>query len=296
MCCVRDGRCFRVRLRGSLLSSIKGLFTKNRFSLPQNRFSLPLSFHTSPSNTLYTADIITTLFKMYASSLLPVLFAFGALSSPYIWREAFQNSDELLIMKEVAATIDTSLPGTPCMAAASHTLVPPTAKPSPPSDDKVITYGPPTSGGVSLLTTINKWRKLYNKNTLTWSDKLAANARKTGVDNHGKTENHELNPGSFAQVITPGAQSFNKDLKGDTPFELCFVGWLCEVPSDPQLKKGTDQCALVKNVLNLVYGSTGHHDILTSANYKSIGCAFTQNPDAKAGSPYQGLWVCDLGF
>ena len=235
---------------------------------------------------------------MHASSILATLFAVGALSSPYLWQEAFEGRENLLVADETSRTVAASVLGTPCMVEeASHTLVPPTSLPSPPpNDDDVVLYGPPTSGGVSLLTTINKWRKLYNKNTLTWSDKLAANARKTGVDDGGKNEKHELNPGSFAQVIAPGAQSYSKDLKGDTPFELSFVGWLCEVASDPQLKKGTDQCALVKDVLNLVYSGTGHHDILTSASYKSIGCAFTKNPDAKAGSPYQGLWICDLGF
>ena len=181
------------------------------------------------------------------------------------------------------------------MSEASHTLVPPVTRPSPHADN-VILFGPPTSDGVSILDTINKWRGLYNVNTLSWSDQLAANAQKTGDDNHGDTENHELNPGSFAQVITPGAQSFNNDLRGDTPFELCFVGWLCEVPSDAELQSGTDQCALVKDVLNLFYSGTGHHDILTSSSYQSIGCAFAQNPNAEAGSPYQGLWVCDLGF
>ena len=236
---------------------------------------------------------------MHASSLFISLFAVGVLSTPYIWQEAIHRDDNLLTADDnsnAAPTTSLGYPCEPCMVESSHTLEPPAVRLPIPSDNDIVLYGPPTSGGVSLLTTINKWRKLYNKNTLNWSDQLTANARKTGVDNGGKTENHELNPGSFAQVITPGSQSFSNDLKGDTPFELCFVAWLCEVPSDPQLKKGTDQCALVKNVLWLVYSGTGHHDILTSNNYKTIGCAFTRNPEAEKGSPWQGLWVCDLGF
>ena len=161
---------------------------------------------------------------------------------------------------------------------------------------KLVARAPPSSGGVSILTTINKWRKLYNVNTLTWSDQLAANAAKTGKDDGGVNENHELNPGSYAQVIAPSSQSFSQDLKGDTPFELTYVAWLCEVSSDPQLQTGTNQCALVNSVLHYSYSDTGHHDILVSTSYKSIGCAFTQNPNAQAGSPYQGLWICDLGF
>ena len=161
---------------------------------------------------------------------------------------------------------------------------------------KLVTRASPSSGGVSLINTINKWRSLYHVNTLTWSDQLASNAQKTGKDDGGVNENHELNPGSYAQVIAPSSQSFSQNLKGDTPFELTYVGWLCEVPSDPQLQTGTDQCALVNNVLHYYYTDTGHHDILVSSSYKSIGCAFTQNPNAQAGSPYQGLWICDLGF
>ena len=165
-----------------------------------------------------------------------------------------------------------------------------------PSPANLVRRDPLTSGGVSILDTINKWRSLYNVNTLTWSDQLAANAQKTGNDDGGVNENHELNPGSFAQVIAPSAQSFSQDLQGDTPFELTYVVWLCEVPSDPQLQTDTDQCALVQSVLNYVMEETGHHNILVSTVYNSIGCAFTQNPNAQAISPYQGLWICDLGF
>ena len=180
-------------------------------------------------------------------------------------------------------------------ALSSSVISKPSTKISlPPA--KLVTRGSPVSGGVSVIDTINKWRSLYNVNTLTWSDQLAGNAQKTGIDDGGVNENHELNPGSFAQVIAPSAESFTQDLQGDTPFELTYVGWLCEIPSDPQLQTGTDQCALVNNVLHYVYGETGHHDILVSTSYNTIGCAFTQNPNAKAGSPYQGLWICDLGF
>ena len=155
--------------------------------------------------------------------------------------------------------------------------------------------GSPKSGDVSLLTTINKWRDAYKLHHLAWDSTLQANALKTGTDDKGVNENHELNPGSMAQVITPGLQTAlpGKDMGGDTPFELAYVSWLCEVPTDPQLSS-TNQCSIVKAIENMVYSETGHHDILNSPNYSKIGCAFAANPLASSGSPYQGLWVCDL--
>ena len=61
---------------------------------------------------------------------------------------------------------------------------------------------------------------------------------------------------------------------------------------------GINQCQLMKYNLNIAYaaGQTGHHDILVSQNYKTIGCAFAVNPSVSTTSRYQGLWVCDLGY
>ena len=99
----------------------------------------------------------------------------------------------------------------------------------------------------------------------------------------------------MAQVITPGQQVATQSLNGDSPFELAYVAWLCEVPTDPELSDGgVDQCALVKTVLNMVYTDTGHHDILTSKAYSKIGCFFAPNPAENSKSEYQGLYVCDL--
>ena len=179
-------------------------------------------------------------------------------------------------------------PSSPVVESSSTTEETPAAT-SQPSD------GSPLSAGVSYLTTINKWRSAYSLNTLKWSSKLAANAQKTGTDDGGVNENHELNSGSMAQVITPGQQVGVGDLEGESPFEIAYVGWLCEVPSDPELSaNGVDQCALVKQVLNLYYTETGHHDILTSTSYSEIGCYFAPNPAANDKSEYQGLYVCDL--
>lgn len=173
----------------------------------------------------------------------------------------------------------------------------PTTKPAVSSDVNGSNDGSPLSDGVSLLTTINKWRRAYNLSELKWSSKLAANAQKTGDDGQGVNQNHELNPGSYAQVITPGTDHkiSGLDYGNDSCFELSYVAWLCE-SNDPQLKSPVDQCALVANNLHMQYSSTGHHDILTSTSYSQIGCAFAKNPKASSTSPYQGLWVCDLAF
>ncbi|KAL8688922.1 MAG: hypothetical protein Q9218_005288 [Villophora microphyllina] len=156
--------------------------------------------------------------------------------------------------------------------------------------------GSPTSGGVTLLTTINKWRAKYAIPALTWSTTLVANVQKTENDDHGYMLNHELNPGTYAQVL---AQGFNTALSctaPDSPFELAYVGWLCEVP-DTRLTNdnGVNQCDKASNCLHMSYGGeTGHWQILTNGAYKTIGCAFTAANPPQAS--FQGLWGCDLGY
>ena len=186
-------------------------------------------------------------------------------------------------------------PPLPTSSTSSTSAVASTTSSASPSPSSQASDGSPLSGGVSLLTTINKWRKAYSLSNLAWDSTLQANAQKTGTDDKGVNENHELNPGSMAQVITPGLQTAlpGKNMGGDTPFELAYVSWLCEVATDPQLSS-TNQCSIVKAIENMVYSDTGHHDILNSPNYSKIGCAFAPNPLATSGSPYQGLWVCDL--
>lgn len=125
---------------------------------------------------------------------------------------------------------------------------------------------------------------------------MQSHAETTGRLDKGVNEIHHLTPPALAEVIAPGP---NKDLSGQpwpsgiaSPFEAVFVdGWLCEVSSDPEIKQF---CGPLNKILHFVYSDTGHHDILISNNYNNIGCAFTANPNAASGSPYQGLWVCDL--
>lgn len=142
-----------------------------------------------------------------------------------------------------------------------------------------------------MIATVNKWRTAYRLNTLEWNSTLEANALKTGNDDHGSVENHELNPGSMAQVITPGQEVSVGNLHGDSPFDVSYITWLCEVPTDPELE---NQCQTAADVLHIRYNDTGHHDILCSKSYTAIGCAFAQNLHSTDASIYQGLWVCDL--
>ena len=141
-----------------------------------------------------------------------------------------------------------------------------------------------------MIDIVNKWREAYGLGTLEWDDQLAKNAEKTGVDGGGANQNHELNPGSFAQVITPGQKSMVGNYAPTSPFELSYVAWLCEVPSS-QLG---GMCDKVSQNLFMKYDGTGHHDILCSQNYKKIGCGFAPNPSKGASDIYQGLYVCDL--
>lgn len=162
---------------------------------------------------------------------------------------------------------------------------------SPAEPSEVSASGVPTSGGVSLIATVNKWRTAYGLNTLKWNSALEANALKTGNNDHGSIETHELNPGSMAQVITPGQEVSVGNLNGDSPFELSYITWLCEVPTDSELE---GQCQSVADVLHMRYNDTGHHDILCSKSYTAIGCTFAKNLYSTNASIYQGLWVCDL--
>jgi hypothetical protein len=156
--------------------------------------------------------------------------------------------------------------------------------------------GSPLSGGVSLLTTANKWRSIYDLPSFTWDEQLERNALKTGVDGGGVNQVHQLGPGTNGQVITPGVSTPSDELQGYTPFELSYVAWLCEVPSDKLKTGGVDGCALVRQQLFMTYSSTGHFDILTDPKYTKIGCAFAPNPNAPSDSPWTGLWVCDVGI
>ncbi|MCJ1440303.1 MAG: hypothetical protein MMC23_000786 [Stictis urceolatum] len=142
------------------------------------------------------------------------------------------------------------------------------------------------------LPFINGIDASYNIPLKQWNQQLVDNAYKTVMDNQGQTEIHELNPGSLAQVLSPGRYDQNPSTGGYDPFELIYWAWLCEVPDDPQLG---GRCPQVLADASLTVSETGHHDILTSPDYTQIGCAFFQNPtQTDPNSPFQGIWGCDL--
>ncbi|KAK3314973.1 hypothetical protein B0H66DRAFT_328863 [Apodospora peruviana] len=119
------------------------------------------------------------------------------------------------------------------------------------------------------MDVVSDWRNRLGLKQLKLDGTLENNARKTVVEGNGKMV-HQLNPGSFAQVLAPG---------GPNDFTHCFVGgWLCE---RPDMKGMNGICATEGK--GWIHTSTGHADILTSGSYSKIGCA-----------NYNGIWGCDL--
>ncbi|KEF60732.1 uncharacterized protein A1O9_02293 [Exophiala aquamarina CBS 119918] len=151
--------------------------------------------------------------------------------------------------------------------AAPQTWGAPSSAPATPAPSAPATPG----GGGDWLDIANKWRVAGGKPAFTESSTLVANAQKTADDSVGGLQ-HQLNPGTMAQVLAPGDAS---------DFETVYLGgWLCELPNSPGLD---GICASASNGWNHE-GQTGHAEILTG-DYKSIGCAFSSGT---------GVWSCDL--
>ncbi|KAJ4348851.1 uncharacterized protein N0V89_010230 [Didymosphaeria variabile] len=150
----------------------------------------------------------------------------------------------------------------------------PSPEPSTPAAEPTPTptpepSSPPSSGG-GYIDTVNTWRAKLGLSNLSQDDTLQNNALKTCDDGNGEMK-HELNPGTFGQVLAPGQPD---------EFEKVFVGgWLCEKPDMP----GMDGiCASMSD--GWAYnGQTGHADILSSKDYTKIGC-----------SNAKGIWGCDV--
>ncbi|KAJ4522651.1 hypothetical protein HRR78_000138 [Exophiala dermatitidis] len=122
------------------------------------------------------------------------------------------------------------------------------------------------------MAVVSKWRAAGGYPALTRDSTLEANALKTSTNSVGGLI-HELNPGSFAQVLAPGSPS---------NFENVYVGgWLCEIPSLP----GLDGICSTESKGWSYGGQTGHASILSSTSYSKIGCAISTNTN---------VWACDL--
>jgi len=159
--------------------------------------------------------------------------------------------------------------------AAPQTYAPAPAPSAAPSEAP--SSPPPSSGGPSggqdgYLGVVSKWRAAGGLPSLSQDSGLEANALKTSTDSTNGLQ-HELNPGTFAQVLAPGDSS---------NFESVYVGgWLCEVPGLPGLN---GICSTMAQGWDHSDGETGHADILTSTKYTKIGCALSGT----------GVWACDL--
>jgi hypothetical protein len=146
-----------------------------------------------------------------------------------------------------------------------------------------------------VIDTINNYRVNANLPLMTWNDQLAANAFKTGNDVSGRALVHQLNPGSYGQVLVFGFDDndvCDKNLMGWTPFEVFFLSWMCERPLDPALNGVCDMVFEVGRIDTA--GQTGHHDLLASTDYTQIGCAFARDPLAPACAQFPGVWACDV--
>lgn len=149
--------------------------------------------------------------------------------------------------------------------SSSSVYVAPSSSSPPPA----ATSSAPPATGTGYMSVVSEWRAKLGLKELTQDSTLEANALKTAVDGNGQMK-HELNPGSYGQVLAPGQED---------EFYHCFVGgWLCEKPD----MAGMDGvCATASD--GWYYTSTGHADILTSPDYSKIGCGWAD-----------GIWACDV--
>lgn len=153
-----------------------------------------------------------------------------------------------------------------------------TAAPSPEPEAPSSSAAPPSSSAAPVdsgssdgyMGIVSEWRSKMGLSSLTQDSTLEGNAHKTAQDGNGQMV-HQLNPGSFAQVLAPGSPD---------EFEKVFVGgWLCERPN----LAGLDGVCTTMSQGWDYAGQTGHADILVSKSYSKIGCG-------NAG----GIWACDL--
>ncbi|EXJ78010.1 hypothetical protein A1O3_09169 [Capronia epimyces CBS 606.96] len=171
-----------------------------------------------------------------------------------VWVTVTATADDASIPTATAAAVPVSTPASVSVPAAA---------PATPTAD--------TSGATGYFAIVSKWRAAGGLPAFTQDSTLEANALKTATDSGGALK-HELNPGTFAQVLAPGTDD-------DNSFLSSYVGgWLCEIPTLPGLN---GICATLGQ--GWTHSDTGHADILTSTSYTKIGCA---NAD--------GIWACDL--
>jgi len=151
------------------------------------------------------------------------------------------------------------------------------------------------SAGKPMIQSINEYRSRARLPPLVWDSRLVSNAAKTGDATHGERMQHQMNPGTFGQVLVEGTDSScGLESTNYTPFEVFYYSWLCENPNDAALQ---DNCGSVLRTSRIdTGGQIGHWQILSDEKYKKIGCAFTRNQNVNRCSGFTGVWACDLGW
>jgi hypothetical protein len=158
----------------------------------------------------------------------------------------------------------------------------------------------PISGQVPIINIINTYRHNRGIQLLAWDSQLTQRSSITGIEDvvsHWNGPVHDLKPPSLAQVITAGIDDqgvCSRDIKPFTPFQLAFLAWVCENPSDPAIHANCDEASDISHI-KAPAGDTGHWEILSNPYYNRIGCAFTQHTQGKPCDIWTGYWVCDLG-
>lgn len=174
--------------------------------------------------------------------------------------------------------------------AAPAATVQTQAASSAPSSSDGSGDGSPTYGGKSILATANHYRKLQGFNDFTYDGTLQSNSAKTLYDNGANHMTHELNSGSFAQCLAEGSTTASAgDLK---PFDMVYLGWLCEIDSSDIM----EDCQTMNSTIHMgvdFADPEGHANILRTAAYTKIGCAFQTATETQT---YSGLWSCDFAY
>ena len=160
----------------------------------------------------------------------------------------------------------------------------------------------PVSGGVPIINDINEYRQRAKLPLLAWDWHLVNNSYITAENNvwyHWEKFVHDLQPPSYAQVMTAGindAGECGRNMKGWTPFQLSLLCWLCENPSDAAIRANCQQARAVSGC-DPSLSDTEHWQILHSAAYHQIGCAYAHHdvPNSDC-SGFNGAWVCDFSI
>lgn len=147
--------------------------------------------------------------------------------------------------------------------------------------------GAPQSGGVSILETANKYRAMQGFPPFEYDSQLAGNSAKTNAATGAMVMTHQLNTGSNAQCIAQASPS-KGSYKNLTPFEMTYLGWLCEIDDSKLTTLCKDMMDFSKMIVDK--GNPGHAKIL-QGKYKYMGCNYQ---DTTQDRSYDGQWTCDF--